>query len=256
VLRTHAGHPDDLRHLPGSGCYYQIVGRTALYRDPVPFRPERADVHLDSDALLLAMPDGRVRRHSLDGVHATTSDGFVAEPLLVVERLARGSSELIPRAHQQIAAMPRVRRRFVRMLIIERDGERHVVITPPDQGAVAPGVVRVPEAPSDAAIVDQRSWEALSDWLVNGGRLAACSISDLARLASIATPQFAVLIGEVAAQRALDLVWIAAHPLRSMADLDAALQPLVDAARHSGRAADALVSALAHAAGATRRRRR
>jgi hypothetical protein len=39
-----------------------------------------------------------------------------------------------------------------------------------------------------------------------------------------------------------------------MHDLDAALQPLVDAARHSTRAAEALFSALAHAAGVTRRR--
>ena len=231
------------------------MGRTALYRDPVPFRPARADVHLDSDALLLAMPDGRVRRHSLDGMHATTTDGFVAEPLHLAERLARGSSELIPRHGHEVVVLPRVRRRFVRMLIIERDGERHVVITPPDQGAVAPGVVRVPEAPSDAAIVDQRSWDALSEWLVNGGRLAACSISDLARLASIATPQFAVLIGEVAAQRALEYVWAATGPLRGGFDLDSALQPLVDAAKTSPRANEALVSALSHAAGARRRRR-
>jgi hypothetical protein len=90
--------------------------------------------------------------------------------------------------------------------------------------------------------------------LLGGGRLAACSIADLARLACIATPQFAVLLGEVAAQRALDLVWVATGPLRGMQDLDDVLQPLVDAARVSPRASDALVSALAHAAGVTRRR--
>jgi hypothetical protein len=113
----------------------------------------------------------------------------------------------------------------------------------------------MPEAPSDAAIVDARAWEPLADWVVGGGRLAACSISDLARLASIATPQFAVLIGEVAAQRALEYVWAATGPLRGGFDLDSALQPLVDAAKTSPRAGEALVSALSHAAGARRRRR-
>jgi hypothetical protein len=206
------------------------VGRTALYRDPVAFRPARAEVHLEPDALLLKLPEGW-RRHALDGVAATTSDGFWAT---------------------RVAA--RVHRRFVRMLILEREGERNVVITPPDQGAVAPNVVRVPEAPAEAAIVDVRAWEALTDWVQGGGRLAACSIADLARLASIATPQFAVLIGEVAAQRALELVWAAAGPLRGGQDLDTALWPLVEAARSNPRAGEALVSALAHVAGAVRRR--
>jgi hypothetical protein len=203
------------------------VGKTALYHDPVPFR--RAHVQLEADVLVVEMPDGWTRRHILHGAVATINDGCVAR---------HRSRE----------------RRFVRTLTIERAGRIAVVITPPEQGAVAPNVVNVPEAPTDAAIVDTPTWEALAEWLVGGGRLAACSISDLARLACIATPQFAVLIGEVAAQRALDLVWIATHPMRSMTDLDAALQPLVDAARYSPRASDALVSALSHAAGSTRRR--
>jgi hypothetical protein len=195
------------------------------------------------------MPDGRIRRHFLDGVHATTGDGFVAE------RSARGSSELIPRDSNRNVA-PRVLRRFVRMLVLERDGDEFVVITPPEQGAVAPGVVRVPEAPHDAAIIDNDAWDALADWLLGGGRLSACSISDLARLASIATPHFAGLIGEVAAQRALELVWHeGAGPLRGGFDLDSVLQPLVDAAKSSPRAGEALVSAFSHAAGARRRRR-
>ncbi len=209
------------------------MGRTALYRDPEAFRPARAELQLESDALLLRMPDGWTRRHTLDGVAATTSDGYFA-----------------PRT-------TRVRqRRFVRMLILERGGERNVVITPPDQGAVAPNVVRVPEAPADAAILDMRSWEALAEWLLGGGRLAACSIADLARLACIASSQFAVLIGEVAAQRAIELAWGAGGPLRGGADVESALQPLVDAAKSSPRAGEALISALAHAAGANRRRRR
>lgn len=205
------------------------MGLRALYRDPVPFRPARAEVQLDSDALLLVMPEGWTRRHALDGCDATLADGFV-------------------RARDQ--------RRFVRMLVLERPGERYVVITPPDQGAVAPNVVRLPEAPADAAIVDALAWEALAEWVLGGGRLTACSLEELARLACIATPSFAALIGEVAAQRALELAWTAAGPLRGGFDLDSALQPFADAARASSRAAEALVSALAHAAGAVRRRRR
>jgi hypothetical protein len=211
-----------------------IVGRTALYQDPVPFKSACAKVQLDADVLLVEMPDGWNRRHVLDGAVAMIDDAFV------VARRDGG----------------RVERRFVRRLMIERGNRTFAVITRPEQGAVAPNVVRVPEAPHDAAIVEGPTWEALAEWLVGGGRLGALSVADLARLACIATPQFAVVIGEVAAQRALDLVWVATGPLRGLHDLDAALQPLVDAARHSPRAAEALISALAHAAGVTQRRRR
>jgi hypothetical protein len=221
-----------------------------LYRDPVPYRPARAQVQLESDALGLVMPEGRTRWVPLDGIAATTADGCVAQPS------ARGSSEDIARLPRAAPAAPRVLRRFVRMLVLERGGERHVVITPPDHGAVAPNVVSVPEAPVDAAVIDTRAWDALSEWLLCGGRLSACSIQDLARLACIATPQFAVVIGEVAAQRALEIVWSHTAPLRGGFDLDTALQPLVDAAKYSPRASEALVSALSHAAGAARRRRR
>lgn len=231
-------------------CYDLIVARTGLYREPVPYKPERANVQLEPDALILAMPDAGVRRHALDGVQATIADGFVAE------RSARGSEPTISLTSRARAPIvPRVLRRFVRMLVLERESERVVVITPPDQGSVAPNVVYLPEAPADAAIVDERAWDALAEWLLGGGRLAACSIADLARLACIASPQFAALIGEVAAQRALELVWATAGPLRGGQDLDSALQPLADAAKHSTRASEALVSALAHAAGAARRRR-
>jgi hypothetical protein len=224
------------------------MGRTGLYRDPVPYRPARAQVQLDPDALIVTMPNNWMRRHPLDGVHITVSDGFVAE------RSARGSSELIAR-HGAPIQTQRVLRRFVRMLVLERDGERIVVITPPDHGAVAPNVVLVPEAPNDAAIVDELAWDAIAEWLLGGGRLAAFSIAELARLACIATTQFAGLIGEVAAQRALEHVWSASGPLRGNSDLDSVLQPLVEAAKHSQRASEALVAALSHAAGASRRRR-
>ena len=233
------------------------MGRTALYRDDGPFRPARAEIQLDAETLLLHMPDGRTRRHPLDGFAASTTDGFVAE------RSARGSSEQIVRTPYGAAqpAPPRVLRRFVRMLVLDAEndnahGQQIFLITPPDHGAVAPNVVSVPEAPADAAVVDTHAWEAVSEWLLGGGRLAACSITDLARLSCLATPQFAVLLGEVAAQRALEYVWSATGPLRAGFDLDSALQPLVDASRQSARASEALVSALAHAAGAARRRRK
>jgi hypothetical protein len=226
------------------------VGSTALYRDPGPYRPERAHVQLDPDSLILVMPNAWVRRHPLDGMQIAISDGFVSE------RSARGSQETIVTRHGVARPQPpRVLRRFVKMLVLEREGERVVVITPPDHGAVAPNVVQMPEAPADAAIVDDASWDALAEWLLGGGRLAACSIGDLARLACIASPQFAVLIGEVAAQRALEHVWAASGPLRGGGDLDSVLQPLAEAAKHSTRASEALVSALSHAAGAARRRR-
>jgi hypothetical protein len=209
------------------------MGRTALYADPVPFRSARAEVQLDADVLVLRMPDGRQRRHPLHGMSATTIDGAISVRVDV-----------------------NWERRFVRMLVLEgENGDRVVVITPPDRGAVAPNVVRVPEAPSEAAIVDDNAWEALATWILGGGRLAACAIDDLARLAVIASAQFAALIGEVAAQRALELVWSARGPLRGEAEFDVALQPLADAARESVRAGDALFAALAHAAGVRRRRR-
>jgi len=209
------------------------MGLTALYRDPVPFSSIRAEVSLDTNVVVLRMPDGRTRRYLLDGCEALAMDGFVT-------------------ARVDVA----FERRFVRMLVLERGPECAVMITPPEHGAVAPNVVRVPEAPPESAILEPQIWEVLTDWVTGGGRLAACAIVDLARLVTIATPAFAALIGEVAAQRALELAWIGRGPLRGGTDLDTALQPFVEAARWSPRAAEALVSALAHAAGATRRRRR
>jgi hypothetical protein len=224
-----------VRTVAGRVRYGLNMGRTALYRDPAPFRPARAELQLDPDALLLRMPDGRQRRHALDGCSVAQLDGFV---------VARG----IPPID--------ARRRFVRMLILERDHERHTIITPPERGAVAPNVVRLPEAPDDAAIIDDDAWDALAEWILGGGRLAGCAIADLARLAAIATSQFAALIGEVAAERALELAWAARGPLRGAGDVESALHPLVAAARHSPRVAEALVAALAHATGAIPRRRR
>ena len=228
------------------------MGRTALYRDPPLFRPARAEVQLDADVLVLAMPDGRQRRHQLDGYAATQLDGVVAARLDEPGFAGRGRT---PEWECGVVDARR-ERRFVRMLVLERGHDRHVIITPPDHGTVAPNVVRLPEAPDEAAIVDDHAWDALAEWLIGGGRLAGCSIAELARLAAIATPQFAVLIGEVAAQCALELVYAAFGPLRGIDDVEAVLHPLASAARHSPRVAEALVAALAYTAVASRRRRR
>jgi hypothetical protein len=170
------------------------------------------------------MPDGRVRRISLHGCSPYVVDGC-----------------FVTRDH----------RRFVRML--ELDGET-TIITPPERGTVAPLVVVVPEAPSMSWIIEERAWGTLADWVCGGGRLGACSIEELARLSTIASAPFAGLIGEVAAQRALELAWATRGPLRSGSDLEIAMQPFVDAARTSLRAAEALIAAFAHAGGVRRRR--
>jgi hypothetical protein len=209
-----------------------VAVRSSLYRDPIPW-PKRADVQLDSDEVQLELPDGRKTRHSLDGFAPQVMDGFVV-------------------------VQGRVERRFVRMLVLERYSVKHVYVTPPDTGAVAPSVVRVPEAPKEAVILETAAFDSFSEWVIGGGRLAAFSIPDLARLAQIASPSFAALIGEVVAQRALEIAWEARGPLRDAyaGDADASLQPLVLAAKHSPRAAEALVAALSLLAVSRRRRRR
>ena len=186
----------------------------ALYRDdslqPVP----RAEVAIEASELQLRMPDGRCRCLDLEGSTVSVGDAAFC-------------------------------RRFVRMLTVERGAELTSFITPPDRGAIAPRAVPLPIAPDDAAVVESSMWDALVDWLTGGGRLGGRTVAELSRLAAIATPQFAITIGEIAAQVALEMVWEQAGPLRGGADLDHALRPLYDAARRSPRAADALVAALA-----------
>src|SRR6185503_218892 len=127
------------------------MGRTALYRDFEPWIPPRAEVALDADALWLRTAT-RIRRIDLHGCEPYVVDGCYVD---------------------------RDERRFVRMLVI--DGL--TIVTPPDRGAVAPLVVMVPEAPTDAWIIEGAPFEVLADWLLGGGRLGACSIEELARLA-------------------------------------------------------------------------
>lgn len=212
-------------------CYADGVARTALY--PQASLVERAEVSLDEDAVALTTADGHTRRHRLDGCAVVMVDAT---------------------CHH----------RFVKMLIAERveahpghfvAADRLTVITPPDRGAIAPSVVRVAAAPADAVVVETEDWEVLASWLAGGGRLSACSVAELARLAAIASPQFAVVIGEVAAEIAAEAVWERVGPLRGGHTLEDSLRPLFDAARRSPRAADALIAALSRAAVLPRARR-
>lgn len=134
--------------------------------------------------------------------------------------------------------------RFVRHLRLHLPGEVVELITPPDEGAIAPRAARLPRVPETVTIVDAASWEALADWLRSRGRLGGRTMADLARLALIATPQFAITIGEFAGQLAVELNSLAANPMRTSASLRESLKPLEDAARQSPRVADALVAAL------------
>ncbi len=194
----------------------------ALYRDDVLITP-RARVAVDAAALSLHLPGGGTRAISLEGASITIVDA---------ERV----------------------RRFVRMMVLERGHDRTHLITAPERGAIAPRAVRVPCAPDDAVVLDDGDWDVLAGWLGGRGRLAGLTVGELARLATLATPHFAIVIGEVAATAALEQVWEGAGPLRGGVEVEAALAPLRRAARDSPRAAEALVAALALAAGAPRRR--
>lgn len=191
------------------------MGRSnALYRDPTRVSAPRAEVALAWSELTVQFHDGRSRWMDLDGCANDVVDASF-------------------------------RRRFVRMLTLERAGERLALITPPDHAAIAPRVAHLPSAPEDAAVVDDQPWEVIVDWVQGGGRLSGLSVAELASLATVATSQFALIIGEVAAQVAFEMVWEQAGPLRGGAALSDALAPLQRAARVSTRAAEALVAALA-----------
>jgi hypothetical protein len=118
------------------------------------------------------------------------------------------------------------------------------MITPPDQGAIAPRALRLPAVPDDVAILEVNAWEAVFDWLRKGCRLAGRTVRELANLACIATPQFAIAIGEWAAHVAREMTWENGGPMRGGGvDLRFSLRPLEEAARKSPRAQDALVAA-------------
>jgi hypothetical protein len=137
-------------------------------------------------------------------------------------------------------------RRFVRRLTIVCESGALELITPPDEGSIAPRAARLPVVSDDALIVDARIWETLADWVVAGGRLGGRTVAELARLACVASPVFAVAIGETVAQLAVELAWERLGPMRSAfgGDLRWLLRPLEEEARESERASEAFIAAL------------
>lgn len=193
------------------------MGRcTALYssgtRGPAP----RTRLELARDTLLLTFPDGRLQSIALHGCRFRMGDAACD-------------------------------RRFVRHLILEKELPclRVELITPPDEGAIAPRAAGLPVASSQAAVVESAVWETLVEWMRGGGRLGGRTVAELARLCLVATPQFAVVIGEIAAQVAVEAIWEQRGPMRDSGGVVCSLRPLEEAARTSPRAADALMAALA-----------
>jgi hypothetical protein len=139
-------------------------------------------------------------------------------------------------------------RRFVRHMRLWSAAEVMHLITPPEEGAIAPRAAQLPRAPEDAGIIDRHAFETVHEWVVSGGRLGGRTIEELARLARLATSAFAAVIGERAAQIAVETIWPFGGPMRGGVtgdDVRHRLRPLEVAARDSDRAAEALVAALA-----------
>jgi hypothetical protein len=139
-------------------------------------------------------------------------------------------------------------RRFVRHMRLWSAADSVHLITPPEQGSIAPRAAQLPRAPDDAGIIDRHAFDTIDEWVVSGGRLGGRTIEELARLARLATSAFAAIIGERAAQMAIETIWPFGGPMRGGAtgdDVRRRLRPLEVAARDSDRAAEALVAALA-----------
>lgn len=193
------------------------MGRcTALYSNALQAPAPRTEVELARDELFLRFPDGRWSHVALHGCHVSVSDAACSQ-------------------------------RFVRCLALDSERARLDLITPPDRGAIAPRAAGLPGVSHDAAVVETSSWEALADWLLSGGRLAGRTVAELARLACVATPQFAVVIGQLAARVAAEMIWDRCGPMRDSGGMPNALRPLAEAARSSARAADAFMAARAAA---------
>lgn len=203
------------------------MGRcTALYSNALLAPAPRTQVELARDELFLRFPDGRWQRVALHGCRVTVSDA--ASSVMVSDAACS--------------------QRFVRRLALDSECARLDFITPPERGAIAPRAAGLPGVSHDAAVVETSSWEALADWLLSSGRLAGRTVAELARLACVATPQFAVIIGQLAARVAAEMSWDRCGPMRDSGGVPNALRPLAEAARSSPRAADAFMAARAAAA--------
>jgi hypothetical protein len=188
--------------------------RAPLYARAAPRPSAKALLEIEESVLHLTTPEGRTMRVGLAGAQFTVSDATRSQ-------------------------------RFVRHLALRVGQQGLDLITPPEQGAIAPRALRLPVAPEHAIVIDTGVWETTVGWLQSGGRLHGLTIYELARLACVATSQFAVAIGERAASIASDMMWERRGPMRSGGDLRNTLQPFEEAARRSVRAAEALMAALA-----------
>lgn len=187
----------------------------ALYSRPKKARYARCTVELEPHVLRIYSPDGQCRRLYLDGACFSVRDAACEQ-------------------------------RFVRHLILQLHGEVADLITPPDEGAIAPRAARLPSISASTTIIDSGALDTVADWLQGRGRLSGRTIAELARLAVIASPQFAIMIGEWAGQMAVEslLDRLNVTPMRTSASVRDSLRPLELAARTSPRVADALVAAL------------
>lgn len=195
------------------------IDEVPLIRAPGRTR-SRTRLEIGGGALHLTPPDGRAREFALAGADLAVADATFA-------------------------------RRFVRHLLLSTAAGDVHLITPPEEGAIAPRAAELPRAPDDAGILDRHAFDTLADWLASGARLGGRTIEELARLARLATSAFAAVIGERAAQMARETIWAFGGPMRGGAtgdDVRHRLRPLELAARDSDRAAEALVAALAASA--------
>jgi hypothetical protein len=176
-------------------------------------------VEQEPGALIVSGPDHRARRYELRHAEVRVDDAACA-------------------------------RRFVRRLSVFNRSSSVEIVTPPEEGMIAPRAARLPVVKDDAAIVDARSWETLAEWLQGEGRLGGRTVAELARLACVATSVFAVAIGEKAAQLAAELTWERRGPMRSAFTVDfrRLLWPLEEEARASERASEAFIAALSRSA--------
>lgn len=182
-------------------------------------RSPRTQVAVTPDTLILSHPDGRQQRVALHGSRFWTHDAAY-------------------------------RQRFVKHLVITRRVERVDLITPPENGTIAPRAAVVPVVPATAAVIEKPAWETVVSWLSGNGLLSGRTIVELTRLACMATPELAVEIGEVMAELAAELASSHHGPLRCSGEHDW-LKPLERAARTSASAGLAL-----RAANVAMRRRR
>lgn len=178
---------------------------------------ERASVEIDFDALVIAPPGARSFRIRLASCHIETRDAVLSK-------------------------------RFVRHLRLQSSLGSYDFVTPPEEGTIAPRCAQLPPAPSSALVLPRDRFDVALEWMTGGGRVGGRTVSELARLASVATSTYAVHLGERAAQVAVEMAADVCGPMRGCRSPRMVLSPLIDAARTSERAGEALVAALAKSA--------